>query len=170
MFNNGGGCFSIHVTISLLLLITIVQAQGSFPGGKYQKYISQKALFHEKRQEQQHTTLIYNIPPPSFNTLHTDNNSNDGNDTIAKPYQFAKSIPISISSPSNKKDYWSSMTINSDNDDRSSWHWRVQIKSVGALSLSLIFDQWWIPEHAEVYVYNREVITNHIIKNRGKLP
>ncbi|RUS14755.1 hypothetical protein BC938DRAFT_477238, partial [Jimgerdemannia flammicorona] len=36
------------------------------------------------------------------------------------------------------------------------WVWRVKIQSPGALSLSLVWGEWWIPEGAEVWVYNEK--------------
>jgi lysyl endopeptidase len=136
-----------------LTTISLAQAQVSFPNGKYQKYINQKSLLEkreqqQKQQQQQQHAFHYNIPPPSSHIINDHNNDFKKE----KPYQFAKSIPISISFNSNKNDY-----IINNSADGDFWRWKIKISSYGAMSLSLIFDQWWIPEHSEVYVYSNEV-------------
>lgn len=102
--------------------------------GHYQSYIRQSELLSDEYHH-------HYIPTPH---LHDDKTQR-----LLKPYRFAKSIPISISF-----DHASTVLINRHGD----WRWKIKLTSVGAISLSLIFDQWWIPEHSEVYVYNHEVI------------
>lgn len=118
--------------IVLLVFITGAVSQVSNTG-HYEGYIRQPTLLSYK-------DAFYNIPPPP--RLH------DKNKHLLKPYRFAKAMPISV-----PFDHTSIATINGQGD----WRWRIELTSVGAVSLSLIFDQWWIPEHSEVYVYNHEV-------------
>lgn len=114
----------------LLLFAHVASSQVSHIG-RYHNYLnSYSTLTH-------HT--LYNIPSPYLN---------NNQPTLSKPFQFAQSIAVSI-----EFDISSVATINSDRD----WSWKIKIISDGATSLSLIFDQWWIPEHTEVYVYNDKV-------------
>lgn len=74
-----------------------------------------------------------------------------------KSYRFAQSIPTSISFQKNDFIVYTENT----------WRWIIKIQSREALSLSLIFDQWWIPEEGEVYVYNNQgvnfiITANHV--------
>lgn len=95
--------------------------------GKYQHYIDTSPLYHE------HVVHI----SPSYAPLKDE-----------KPYQFATAIPVSFAF-----DLSAVTNLTKEGD----WHWRIKIRSAGASSLSLIFHRWWIPEDAEVYVYNDEV-------------
>ncbi|GAA5801484.1 trypsin-like cysteine/serine peptidase domain-containing protein [Helicostylum pulchrum] len=115
----------------LLLFAQIASTQVSHIG-RYHNYLNSYSTFT-------HHTL-YNIPSPYLN---------NNQPTLNKPFQFAQSIDVSI-----EFDISSVATINSDRD----WSWKIKIISDGATSLSLIFDQWWIPEHTEVYVYNDKEI------------
>ncbi|RUS14756.1 hypothetical protein BC938DRAFT_477239, partial [Jimgerdemannia flammicorona] len=58
-------------------------------------------------------------------------------------YQFAKafSVDIGIQEQAQK------VLVG----PRGDWVWRVKIQSPGALSLSLVWGEWWIPEGAEVW-------------------
>lgn len=96
--------------------------------GKYQHYIDTSPLYHEH--------IVY--LSPSYTPLKDE-----------KPYQFAKAIPVSFAF-----DISTVTSLTKEGD----WHWRIKIRSPGASSLSLIFHRWWIPEDAEVYVYNDEEI------------
>ncbi|OAD03953.1 hypothetical protein MUCCIDRAFT_81909 [Mucor lusitanicus CBS 277.49] len=69
----------------------------------------------------------------------------------SKPFRFAKSIPVSISFPVQEE-----LSPPPTFADESHQRWKVKVFSPGALSLSLIFDTWWIPEDAEVYIYNSQ--------------
>ncbi|KAG2200000.1 hypothetical protein INT47_000350 [Mucor saturninus] len=120
----------------LLLLIFVMRANGQVStAGHFQSYIGQSSLRDE--------LIHHHIPTPRFL------NDNDKPQKLLKPYRFAKSIPVSISF-----DHASTVFINRHGD----WRWQIKLSSPGAISLSLIFDQWWIPEHSEVYVYNHEEI------------
>jgi hypothetical protein len=121
----------------IILLFFVMSALSQVSStGKYQEYIRQPTLLSHD--------AFHNIPPPR---LH------DKNDRLLKPFHFAKSIPISVIF-----DYSSIAMINAQGD----WRWKIKIASVDAISLSLIFDQWWIPEYSEVYVYNNEVINSEL--------
>ncbi|RCH94330.1 hypothetical protein CU098_011217, partial [Rhizopus stolonifer] len=76
----------------------------------------------------------YDIPQP----LITQNTT----ETL-KPYRFGLSIPVSIT---NELPLLSQETV---------WQWRIKIHSSGALSLSFIFDQLWIPKGARVDIFNQ---------------
>lgn len=124
-----------------LLFISIAQAQMSYPG-KYQCYI--KLSPRLQQQEPLSSFTSYYIPPPIDIYSHE-------NHTLLKLYQFAKSIPVSIS-------FDESLSIQSFINENNDWHWKIKLHSPGALSLSLIFDVWWIPKDTEVYVYNEHQI------------
>jgi hypothetical protein len=82
---------------------------------------------------------IYNIDPPAIAQESIIQNS-------SSPFRFAKAIPVSI--PFSVK-----QTIIRDDVIT----WKIKIQSSGALSLSLIFDRFWLPEHSELYIYNEQV-------------
>ncbi|KAL9553387.1 hypothetical protein PS6_003989 [Mucor atramentarius] len=84
------------------------------------------------------------IPPPSFADIDSYRDS--------KPLRFAKSIPVSISLfPAEEHPQPSTLT------DDSNHRWKSKVFSAGALSLSLIFDTWWIPEGAEVLLKHQTI-------------
>lgn len=65
------------------------------------------------------------------------------------PHQFGKAVDVDIALVENDKNI-----IKYDNGD---WVWRTVIRSEEAVSLNLIFGEWWIPEGSEAYVYNDQV-------------
>ncbi|KAI9487566.1 MAG: trypsin-like cysteine/serine peptidase domain-containing protein [Benjaminiella poitrasii] len=103
------------------------------------------------------TIQTYSVNLPS-SSIHNDMHN------MTRPFQFAKSIPVSISFPFNHIDDLRNsdavLSQNSTNieilNNNGDWRWRIKIQSKDALSLSLIFSMWWIPEGAEVYVYNEQ--------------
>jgi hypothetical protein len=88
----------------------------------------------------------YHIPAPTIAPSSSLLNS-------TKPFQFATSIPVSISFPLKKTS--SIKQINAKGD----WRWKIRIHSAGAFSLSFIFDKFWIPDGSELYVYNNNQVT-----------
>lgn len=82
--------------------------------------------------------MIYTIPPPTIVNSMLDSNHE-------KSYRFAHSIPTSISIQTND----SSVHVK-DN----TWRLIIKIQSRNALSLSLIFDRWWIPKGSKAIIYN----------------
>lgn len=126
----------IIITVIFLYYIQPIHGQLSCCIGKYPPHID----FHSSNSI--HTR---HIPAPSIiDLLHSSRDS--------KPFIFAKSIPVSISFPIKKLPQHAliDQTHNTDEINR----WKIKIHSAGALSLSLIFDTWWLPEGGEVYVYN----------------
>jgi hypothetical protein len=89
----------------------------------------------------------YHIPAPPFTKADTLSINS------SKPFRFAKSIPVSISFPSK-----GTISIVEKINSKGDWRWRIKIRSAGALSLSFIFDRFWIPDGSELYVYNNKVI------------
>ncbi|KAI8637575.1 trypsin-like cysteine/serine peptidase domain-containing protein [Parasitella parasitica] len=126
-----------HIIITVITVYCIQPIKGQLSCiGKYPPHINV-----DNEYSIQNT---YNIPPPSIADIDASADS--------KPYIFAKSIPVSISFPI-KKLHQPALTHTDEN-----YRWRFRIHSAGALSLSLIFDSWWLPEGAEVYVYNDQQI------------
>lgn len=126
-----------HTIIAVLLLYYIQPICGhSGYAGRYFPLIN--------TDHSTNSIKTYNIPPPSSADVDSFRNS--------KPFRFAKSIPVSISFPAKELSPPSKFT------DESHHRWKIKVFSAGALSLSLIFDAWWIPEGAEVYVYNNQQV------------
>ena len=61
------------------------------------------------------------------------------------PYRFGANIPVDIDI--NNSGIWSTL----ENGDRV---WRVGIKAKGALSINFVFDQYYVPEGGEIFVYD----------------
>lgn len=122
---------SLHLFILLFAHTVLSQVSQA---GRYRDFLHGYSLLSQP--------TLYNIPAPDLSHVH--------NDTL-KPFRFAKSVPVSIPFDTSSS---SVATINSKGD----WSWRIKINSDGATSLSLIFDEWWLPEHTEVYVFNDQVI------------
>ncbi|CEP14196.1 hypothetical protein [Parasitella parasitica] len=126
-----------HAVITVIVLCCIQPIKGEASHiGKYPPHINVDNI-----DSIQNT---YDIPPPSIANIDASRDD--------KPYIFAKSIPVSILFPI-KKIPQHALT-HADGNHR----WRFRIHSAGALSLSLIFDYWWLPEEAEVYVYNDQQV------------
>ncbi|KAK4515464.1 glycine cleavage system H-protein subunit [Mucor velutinosus] len=124
-----------HALIALLLLRYIQPIYGySGSTGKYPPLIN--------TNNSTNSIKTYNIPPPSSADVDSFDDS--------KPFRFAKSIPVSISFPAEE--------ISLEFADESHRRSKIKVSSAGALSLSLIFDTWWIPEGAELYVYNSQQV------------
>ncbi|GAN11192.1 lysyl endopeptidase [Mucor ambiguus] len=126
-----------HTVIAVLLLYYIHPIYGhSGYAGRYPPLIN--------TNNNSSSIKTHDIPPPSSVDIDSFYDS--------KPFQFAKSIPVSISFPAEE------LSPPFTFADKSHHRWKIKVFSAGALSLSLIFDTWWIPEGAEVYVYNSQQI------------
>ncbi|RUS14217.1 trypsin-like cysteine/serine peptidase domain-containing protein [Endogone sp. FLAS-F59071] len=65
-----------------------------------------------------------------------------------EPYQFAKAFVVDIGFQAEAEKVF----VGHQGD----WVWRVKVRSPGALSLSLVWGDWWLPEGGEVWIYNEE--------------
>ncbi len=63
------------------------------------------------------------------------------------PYRFGANIPVDIDI--NNSGIWTTL----ENGDRL---WRVGIKAKGALSINFVFDQYYVPEGGEIFVYDTQ--------------
>lgn len=90
------------------------------------------------------STDVFHLPPLSNNELMAAEI-----DRKDAPHQFGKAIDVDIAFVPNDKSI-----IKQENGD---WVWRTVIRSEEAISLNLIFGEWWIPEGSEAYVYSDQV-------------
>ncbi|KAL9558719.1 hypothetical protein MBANPS3_000766 [Mucor bainieri] len=138
-----------HTVVAILLLYYIhpIYGHSDYPG-RYPPLIT--------TNNSSNSIKTHYIPPPSSVDVDYFRDS--------KPFQFAKSIPVSISFPVAELSPASAFT------DESHHRWKIKVCSAGALSLSLIFDTWFIPGGAEVYVYNSQQQNfSHIKKTKAIL-
>ncbi|KAI8386824.1 trypsin-like cysteine/serine peptidase domain-containing protein [Blakeslea trispora] len=80
----------------------------------------------------------YNVPPPLSLLKYRDKST--------KTYEFGASIATSI---------YIHPPVSIAVANHSTLQWKIKIHSPGALSLSLIFDQWQTPLGASLYIMNR---------------
>lgn len=119
------------LTVLFGVLTTSALAQVSSPG--------QHRLLREAV-----STKVFSLPPLSNDALVAAEV-----ETKDAPLQFGKAVDVDI------------LFVPEDDNvirlDDGGWVWRKVIRSDEAVSLNLIFDNWWIPDGAEAYVYSNEV-------------
>ncbi|KAG2174218.1 hypothetical protein INT43_004239 [Umbelopsis isabellina] len=89
------------------------------------------------------STKVFSLPPLSNDALvAAEVEEKDA------PLQFGKAVDVDI--------LFAPEDDNVIRLDDGGWVWRTVIRSDEAVSLNLIFDNWWIPDGAEAYVYSDE--------------
>ena len=119
-----------------LLVLTICLAQVSTPSTPKSFYIDENIP-------------LSTVTLPSFDVdqfLIEDDNEMRSGDT--KPYRFAN--PISVNLNMNNAGIWTEL-------EDGSMVWMLEIESVGAFSLNIIYDIFDIPDGAEFFVYSDDV-------------
>ena len=119
-----------------LLVLTICLAQVSTPSTPKSFYIDENIP-------------LSTVTLPSFDVdqfLIEDDNEMRSGDT--KPYRFAN--PISVNLNMNNAGIWTEL-------EDGSMVWMLEIESVGAFSLNIIYDIFDIPDGAEFFVYSDDM-------------
>ncbi len=119
-----------------LLVLTICLAQVSTPSTPKSFYIDENIS-------------LSTVTLPSFDVdqfLIEDDNEMRSGDT--KPYRFAN--PISVNLNMNNAGIWTEL-------EDGSMVWMLEIESVGAFSLNIIYDIFDIPDGAEFFVYSDDM-------------
>ena len=119
-----------------LLVLTICLAQVSTPSTPKSFYIDENIP-------------LSTVTLPSFDVdqfLIEDDNEMRAGDT--KPYRFAN--PISVNLNMNNTGIWTEL-------EDGSMVWMLEIESVGAFSLNIIYDIFDIPDGAEFFVYSDDM-------------
>lgn len=120
---------SIIIFIGILVyLISYGQEVNSFPKGW-------KTLKEDK------LTAVYQLPAIDINALKQEDKIND---KLAMPWRFGYQHQVDFGLENGQ---WSDL----QNGDKI---WRLKITSKGALSLNLIFDEFYLPEGSELYIYD----------------
>ena len=98
------------------------------------------------------SNLAYSDVPTMYlprmdNQQLLENEMNVSSDNHKTGYQFGVEVPVDFSLEN------SGMWEMLENGDRL---WRLKVKSTDALSLNLIFDEFFIPEHSKLFIYTAD--------------
>jgi len=85
--------------------------------------------------------------PPIQNFIGNDEKKANSVDDKLKPFRFAYPFEVNLS-PKNSGEWFTN--INGYDV------WKLKIKSAGAFSINLIFDDFELPENARLFIYNEE--------------
>ncbi|MBW8051868.1 MAG: T9SS type A sorting domain-containing protein [Cytophagales bacterium] len=91
---------------------------------------------------------ITNMPPVDTSLLLFQDSLQLADTTIKeKTFSFGYSMPVNLGL--NNSGLWDTL-------DDGSLIWRLKIKSIGAYDILLVFNQFWLPQGAILYIYNED--------------
>jgi hypothetical protein len=95
---------------------------------------------------------VVEMPPiPGFLTVDADLKMGEAEDLL-KPFEFAHAFDVDLS-PGNSGEWFQA--------DNGTYIWQLTIRSTGAKSLNLIFDDFEMPENARLFLFNKN--ENHLL-------
>lgn len=100
--------------------------------------------------------ILYRVPPLNVARVLAQETEEAQRNVVKRPYKFGE--PIKLNVDARKAGEWSIT-----NDGRAKV-WRAIVQSPGAQSLAVIFDRFYLPEGAELYVLGRNVQTDCLLR------
>ncbi len=108
------------------------------------------------------SSVINTVTMPSFNLskLETDENINENQQGKLKPFRFAEPFEVNFTTENSGEWYQAA----------NGWKvWKLNIRSVGAKSLNLIFDEFKLPEYSRLFIYNENNVVGAYTSFNNKL-